>query len=540
MEDTLKLINDKFLEFSSLHARMKEDVSLLHLDKYVMKDNKGQRIPDVHEITLPFPSIFYNRIVSLLSSSNQQIEIESDSMNDKQISVIEKFHDDIDYEIDGLLSKRKMPNLSLLQWQRICARGSIGARCCIREDKKGNLLPDVIPIDMLNVAYEIGDDNTIWATNRSSRTKNAIEREYKHLINGKQALVNDFWDENVNEIWIGQEKIFEQENIYGYVPFVIEIAPTGYWLDDEDYMKWRGESILFIARNLYSEINRFGSILATLTEKSFNNNLQYMSKSGEQANPPDAPDIDVSRVYSVDMGGGFKGMPIEDTHNSAVMFWNILNELLQMATISKANYGVLSFPLSGVAISNMTEAQDKIIVPELQGYSMYKRQLAEMIDRQMIDLKISAELGETGHKKQYSFRDLKGDYSIKYRFFSVSKEQEIADASIANAMGVNVSDDYKRRHIFKLQDPDGESRKIQLEMLQKTNPVIMRYKLVHDLIDEKKDLEARIILHELLMMIRSNQTSIGLPELSKGGNKDLIPLLEAGGTASQVPGGITP
>lgn len=535
MEDTLKIINEKYLEFSSLHGRMKDDISLLHLDPYVMKDNKGQSIPNVHHVTLPFPSIFYNRVVALLTSASQQIEVKSDSINDKSISVIETFHDDIEYEIDTKLHKLKMPSLSLIQWQRICARGAIGARCCIREDQKGNINPDVIPLDMMNVVYEIGNENLIWANNRSERSKGDIEREYQHIINGKKGIVNDYWNEDVNEIWIGADKIFEQENIYGYVPFIIEIAPTGYWLDDEDALKYRGESILFIARVLYNEINRFGTILSTLVQKSFDNNLQYMSKLGEAANPEQPPELNVTTVYPVDMGGGYKGMPIEDTHNAAVMFWNILNELLQMSTISNTNYGVLSFPLSGVAISNITEAKDKILIPALQAYSLYKRQLNDMINRQMIDQKISAELGEPGHKKKYSYRDLKGDYSIHYRFFSISKEQQIADASIANAMGDNVSDDYKRRDIFKLQDPDGENRKIGFETLKKTHPIIQRQYQIYDLIDDDKNVEALILYNELLELIRSGQVNMALPPVSSGPNKDLISLLEAGGGPTRQP-----
>ncbi len=536
MPDNLKLITEKFDELQPLHDRMDRDKTILYRTPYVMRNNAGKPIKNVHNVTLPIPSIFFWRAVSILSTATQQVDIENEkeSMSDKETTLIERYLTDMAYEIDTTLTAKGMQERTLTQWERACARGWLGDRCCIREEDK-KIVTDILPLDMRWVAYEYGSKELEWVAPTFKKNRKTILNEYGIDIEKKTAVVSDFWDKKINEVYIDGVKLFDQENPYGYVPYVINMAPTGSNLSDDDTIEHRGESILQFIREMCGEANRFVSILATLTEYSFNNNLQYASKQGEgKTQPPEGVELDVAKTFPIDIGGGYTGMPIADTHRAAQMLWGIVNEVIQMGSMGNINYGTIQFPMSGIAISQMMETRDKIIIPELQLYSLQQRGLSQMMIKQMIDQKISSELGEPGHRKKYTYTELKGDYSIKYRFFSESKEQQIADSTIADAVGPHVSEDYIRRHIFKLQNPDDEKRNKNLETLRKTNPLVDKYYLVHELIDEKEWAVADMIANEVYVMIQSGQVMMSLPE-GGGKPKDMIPLLESGGTSTRPP-----
>ncbi|GAH13216.1 unnamed protein product, partial [marine sediment metagenome] len=74
------------------------------------------------------------------------------------------------------------------------------------------------------------------------------------------------------------------------------------------------------------------------------------------------------------------------------------------------------------------------------------------------------ELGTQKHKRSFETNQLKGEYDIKYRYFTKSPKTDIARYSIAAAAGDLLSNDTKRRDILQLQDPDGEKQKIDYEI----------------------------------------------------------------------------
>lgn len=123
MTDTLKLIQEKEDELSSLFERMDDDKELHLQAKYIMRFENGKPIPDVHNVTLPHAPIFANRVINLLSSADQQPVIEGDKLDDKFTTGIEDFLNDVEYENDIWLTKRGMPGMAPVQWERVCLRG---------------------------------------------------------------------------------------------------------------------------------------------------------------------------------------------------------------------------------------------------------------------------------------------------------------------------------------------------------------------------------------------------------------------------------
>jgi len=502
-ETALDLYEKKKRDLSSLHKRMDFDRDLLYLKDYQMKDADGQVVPDAHHVTLPTPAIFFDQIKGVLTSAQRQVVVEGKDMDDKQTTKIENFLDDIDYEIDEYLTTQVMPYIDTIQWERVNLRGYV-AEMILLEEQDGKLIPDCQPVDVRNLAWEVDREGLTWAGYKVRKSGSSLARDL-----GKPELsaldktdVLDFWSREVHEIWVDEKKVVEEENPYGYVPMVIEMVPAGSMLDDKDGFQHRGESVFWLIRKMFAEENRFATISATLTERSFNNHMQYASKEGPNAVPPEAPDLKGSTIYPVDMGGGFKPMPITDVYNASRLWWAIIHDLIQKGSLSDINYGNLTFPLSAVAIENLQESKDKLLVPRLQCYSLYKRRKARMIINQYQRIGKALPLGRDGFKIIYQPSDLDGDYSISYRFFSVSKEQQMADAQIAASMGDDVSEDYKRRHIYKLQNPNEEARKVNLQRAEAADPVLMLYKQAHDMVEEGNEIQAKIIATNAVAILK--------------------------------------
>tara|TARA_Y100000310_G_C20701833_1_gene830685 strand:+ start:7548 stop:9254 length:1707 start_codon:yes stop_codon:yes gene_type:complete len=539
MPDVKQLVRDKEAEWQLMFDRMDIDANLHNNEPYVMLDEKGEKMPEVHHVTLPDAAIFSARVIAILMSSERQTVVRGDKMDDLRTTQIERFLDDFDYETDSFLLKRGRATHDAIQWERVSVRGHISTKCLVDVDGEKNLLPDIMPVDSRYFLYEHDNKDLAWAIPKYRRSKAWIEQEYGTQISAPFTWLWDYWDKNVNEIWIAGEKVGELENPYGYVPFITQAAPSGSMLEDEESIAHWGEGIFFIDRRLYPEKNRFGSIVATLTQKSFDHNLQYASDAGASADKPEQPEMDISGVFPIDKDGGYKAMPLNDTHNAARLWFSIIDGLLQKGSLSDINYGTLSFPLSAVAISNLTDAKDKILIPRLQAYALYKQQLARMIIKQFTDLKMKAWLGEDGHKREYDPKILEGNYSIGYRFFNTTKEQQVADASIANAMGDHVSEDYKLREVFRLQDPDGEKRKLKTERARRLNPVLELKDEAIALAYEGEFLNAEIVAANGVALLK--QILGGTPNMETAGamrrqgpSAD-VPALTEGGGGTRAP-----
>jgi hypothetical protein len=184
--------------------------------------------------------------------------------------------------------------------------------------------------------------------------------------------------------------------------------------------------------------------------------------------------------------------------------------------MSDMHYGNIDFPLSGAALTRLSGDQDKILVPRLQAYATYKQALARMVIKQLLSLNQTIELGEEGHEKSYEPSILKGEYSIKYRYFAESKESMIANASVSNAIGEAMSEDTKRRDIYKMQNPDGEKQKLDAQRAEMSSPINTKLSQVHALIDIGRDIQAKIAFQELLMMIRQVMAP-PMPQMPAGG-----------------------
>lgn len=536
MEDYLKWYEDtSSSDFTNLYSRMDKDKSLYYLDEYVMKGFDGQRVPNVINMTLNDPLTFAKKTISTLDGANMQTAVESDELKDRATTVIERFLEDIFRAIDDRLKNRDIAGLFHFNCEQICVRGGVVARCLMRMDGK-DFVPDVLPIDRRFFVYERGVDGFLCAGFRTSRSKNQIEDEYGQAIEEERGIITDIWDKKWNITYVGEEQVRHEKNPYGYPPFVVGLSTAGSMLWDDTGNFHAGESIYTGNRNLYEHLNRAATILQTLNEMTFRAPMQLESEAGTQAKKPAQPPYGVGAVVPVDMGAGYKAMPVADIKQATRVFYSVLDSRLQRASLPTIDYGTLTFPLSAVAITQLTATKDDLFIPLLQGIAIYYQQLAEMIISQYISQRIKSNLGLKGHKAEYGFKDLEGDYSLSYRFFAKSPEQDVANYAIAGAAKDHISSDRIRRQILKLDDPDAEEAKMLAEDTERISPEVKLYRRACALIDEDRDIEARLVANSLVALLKQRrmgpaegQAVMPTPGGNGQGGAELMPLLGKGG-----------
>jgi len=551
--DEYKLVKDKRAEMQPIFDRMDKDEGLYFLAPYKMKKlppNESKDMEGVANVTLRESQAFANKAKALLGGLDMQRMVEGHDMTDKQTTKLEDFLADIYYMIDERLVKQGMLGLDGFTNEQDCVRGRIPARVCIRIDKKGNFVPDVLPLDARCFASDNDGEDMIWGAPWFMRSKARIQKEYGENIKVEGSLgeVIDFWDAKKNVVFVDKNIVKEQENTYGFSPFVLTLVPFGSMFSTENAMAHRGEGIFWPNRTLWDEKNRIATILATLTIEALRGGMQYESLKGENALQPKDSPYGTEKVTPVEKGGGYRPMPINDIKNATSLLYSIIEGDLQKTGFTALDYGSLTFPLAAITVTKLTIARNDIMLPHVQAKAVFNQSLSRMIIDQIIQLNKTVELGQPGSHNTYSVSDLKGEYQINYRFLNISKEQTVADLSIANAARGIFSDDTIRRDIVKCKDPDGEKVKCESEQAEKVDEVLFLYRRASSLLDGKKvtlksQVEAYILAQRIVTILKQRQTMGTLSPIEKKQEqtpapqgKNLLPLFAGGG---QSPAGTT-
>lgn len=490
-----KLFKDKRDEMSSIFGRMDVDEALYFMKPYEMMQLDGKKkMDDVANTTLNDCLIYVQKGIAILGSATRQTIIEGKGLTDKQTTIKEQFLDDILYMIDEALSNQRLPSLDAFINEQLGIRGRIVARVCMRIDKDKGLIPDVLPVDSRTYIDEIDADGMVFASPWFTKSKTRIEREFNkkgdkteviERLQGGPFEVVDFWDAEKNVVFIDKQIVREQPNPYGYVPFVCVVCPTGSSLATEGAVEHQGESLLWANRELWDKKNEAATILRTVTIDSLFGALQYESSHGENMPKPGESPYKPKTIHGVEKGGGYRPVPLSDIKNATRLFYSVLESSLQRGSLSAIDYGTLTFPLSNVAITQLTGSRDDIFLPRVQAKSRFGQALSRMIINQCIQLGQKLELGREGSKNNYTKADLEGDYSIQYTFRSVSKEQQMADLQFAIAARGTLPDDYIVREILKVENPTGLLIQLRAERAEKIDEVLFLFNSGASLLEEK-------------------------------------------------------
>lgn len=543
MTDYYKKVTDREGEFSQLFSRMDKDRDLCTLKEFSLQDKDDRDEPDVDNITLNDSRLLFNRVCEAINKANMQTVVEGKGLKDKETSLIEGFCTDLTAAVDVRLHEADLPGLNPYNIQQMVGRGRVATRVCLRMDGK-KFVADLLPTDTRYFIYANSMDGLEWAAPRYYRSHDDIKTEYGIDLPAKtSALLTDFWDDEAERVHIERDLVKELPHPYGEVPFVIQVSPTGLYSQDEDRMKHMGESIFAASRELYEQKNKAGSILMTLTVMSFYRGLQYESEKGAGAKKPLIPPYGKRIIVPVDKGMGYKAMPIEDVNNAARWIMDMLEKGIQKAGLPDTSYGSLTFPLSAVAIASLSEAEDQIYLPLLQGLSLYYQRLYRMCIRQFIAQKMSVALGDEGWETEYNWRELDKKFTIKFKFFSTSPKQQIANYSVANTAANWYGRESILADILHDQNPTESLNKWRASRAEDADPAIGLYNLGHALIDQERDLEAELILQQLETILRQrNMPQIpgaptplpAPPKQLPSPAKELIPLLSDKGGRAKV------
>ena len=527
-EEWLDKIKDADSEFDGLHSRMRGDADLAKKKSYSLTDSEGNVVPNCDNVTLPLAAVFLNRANALVAGSDQQIIVETSPKDEKKNSTIESFLTDLYISIDEYLNGKGYPDLFLFHSHMINSRGRIGQRNTLRMEKE-KFIPDALPLDCLDLVYETGEGGLAWGAPTFTRTKAQIEKEYEKDTGKATSEIRDLWTPDEEIIFLDNDFLQTNKNPRGYPPIVVQASTAGLMFLDSDRLKNSGESILWLNRDLYEEINKTASIIHTLSASSL---FPVYQKEYEQIpvkKPENLPTAGKRATIPVKKGELFRLIPKQDLMAAVRLDWAILKSQLQEGSFSTAQMGTLQFPISGVLLRQLEAGRQLVLIHSIQALSMLYRASSRMLIKQYIELGGNIPIGAEGKKRTYSKADLEGDYSISFKYFQSSREQQIAGAAEAEAMGDLVSDSYKRRELIQVNEPDKVESELRAEQAAKADPVIALYQQMHSLIDEDKDIEARLVLRKIKMMLRQQSAPTETPEEKTKIPAGTIPLMGGGG-----------
>jgi hypothetical protein len=558
-----KAFDAKRTDLKPIHDRQDVDEALYFLKPYkmMMLDKPSEEMPDVANVTLNDCLLYAVKAISILSGATMQPVIEGRKLTDKQTTSIEEFLADVYYMVDDWLENKGIWGLGAFTDEQIMIRGHVGARPCLRIGEEGLLIPDVTPLDTRFFAPELGDSGIVWGAPWFFQTKEELEREYNkpgdvlpHLEDSENEVV-DRWDSEENKVFVNRELARSQPNTYGYPPFVYSVVHAGSMFYSKDAVEHRGESILWANRELWTEKNRTATILQTINVNALFAAIQLeVSKPGQAKKPKTSP-YKPRSVQIVEKGGGFRAMPVSDIKRATTLFYSILESDLQRGSLAAIDYGTLTFPLSSLAMAKLMGSRNDLFLPRVNTKAVYYQALSRMLINQCIQFGVPIRVGQRGSENEYKPSDLEGDYTIKYRFFTESAEEKVANFTIARDASAYYSRDTVRRDYLHDKDPDGEELKFQSQQAEMLDEVVFLHRRARALAEpvkkgEKVSAQDKIdsyLLTQRGVTILKQRNAMGklsqleadrFPEVTaeSKGKTDLAATNEGGGGAGQAAG----
>jgi len=543
--DYKQAVKDKETEYSELYERMKVDEDMLYLAKYEMLDARKKAVKDIINVTLNRPAVFAANVISALGKASEQRVVESEDKN-LDTTEIEEFQKAAFASANDRLRRQGRGQLNPFFDTQNCIRGRSAARC-VFQMVNDILVPEIMPWDTRYVTYEMGTDGLNWAAYKTKRPNDVIKAQYGEelakyniVLVGKETEVLDVWHTEGNEVSIAEQKILEQEHTFGFTPVCIQVVPLGYGaiLLGDQRIKYDGESIFFLIRDVEPELNRLASIMQTLNLKVVKGPRQWESKEGQAyKGVPEYDDaMGSGSMTAADMGGGAKPIDYGDAQRSASMAYQMMDKALQEGSLSSIDLGTLQFQLSAVALIEIGEGRDQVFLPRLEAKAMLNEQLAEMFTRQVIEIGGSVELGTPGHKRAFQVSKLGGEYETTYRYYVKSPKIDAGRYTLAAAAGHLIPDKAKRREILQREAPDEDEQQLRWEEAERLSPAIKIRRTIKDLIEMDEDAEAKLLLSELgvslKQMLAGDISQMPQPEPEEK-PKQVVPLLGGGGGAGR-------
>jgi len=530
--------------WQELYDRIENDCSLINLETFTLKDVNGKTIPNATSITLNDIAVYVDKVESTLGSADEQITVESEDKGVDTDYIEDLLENTFDYN-DDLLSLRGELTLNPYIDQMNCRKGRSAVRVILQwDEKRGLVVPELLPLDVSYHVYGMDKEGLAWHDYKVERDKDPILAEYPDvsLPNDKKLFeVEDIWTRDKNEVWIAEQMVLDQKHNWGSVPVCVQVVPKGSIGD----IKYSGESLLYLIRDLVPALNELASEIRTLNSRAVDWALQQ--KVPKELFPMDnTPDHDKitkpGAVTQVPSDGGFELMPLGELRQQAWLLHQMISERILRGSWTDTSF--LTQPRTATEILQIGENSNNTLLSRLATRGLLKRQISKQIINRTIQ--IANELGKSSIKVgeyDYDVSKLKGKFIVDFTYFSKNPVVDVARYEVANSVGSLVSDYTKRREIIHLQDPDGEERLIRTQQAELLSPNILKYRTVKALLEEAEkgdddaQLEAEILAKELGLSLEQVMSGnlepmppVGLPNATSGvpGKKSLVDLMGTG------------
>ncbi|MFA7521211.1 hypothetical protein [Shewanella sp.] len=488
MATPLELHKERKKELSSLYTRMDSDATALQDPTYSLTDKDGKAVRNVLSMCSNRLQMFAAYVEASLGRALETLVVES---NNKAVDTgkIEEIANAAWAQIAQKRRKQgRWPINSVLD-QFNCRRGSSAMEVAINkvEDENGERL-DIIatPWDPRWSTFIMGENEPEQAGREIEMTRDEIESQplakaKNFTLSSAKAIQTDIITKDKRLFYIDDKEAFGEDNPYGFVSVAWQEVPVGSMLQDKDIAKYRGESILYVVRDLVDEYNRQLSILNT--------------KSNESITPPmqieDEGDIEMDgNTYTKVTGQGsltqvkkqnaIHPVLMPDLRESVIALLNEIKEMLNDSTLKQI--ALTDIPSGGVSTATLLsilQGQGQIYMPRLGSRGMIKETVTEYIFKMIKALKLTSfTTGSSGNSKTYPIKVLDGQYDISYIYTNASAESTSAQIALAQTYKKLelMPDKIIMKDVLKRDDWEGEYNALLWEKMAKRVPMIGIYR----------------------------------------------------------------
>ena len=496
VQEIKDVIKEKEEDKNDLITRMEKDWDLLTLKEFISDQGKG------HEsYTSSAPA---NHFLQILDGVNQavltlqiQLSEKATKPQRKAASEGELYLQGALYAIDRRLNNIGEPPLREGLAHFICNRGWYGLRALVYVPKgKTDTVFDVMPWDPLHLTWEHGADGLIWCAYKRLLSKARTLSEYGHTINGKYAIITDFWDEDRNSVIIDDAFAKEpKEHKIEHVPVLIGavgsmptiqrnmVGATSWSNETHSTLEHRGDSVWSASRNLYNPQNRYISYVFDTAKRSVAGSLVYETEDGHEANWDGDP-YESYQAVPIKFGESLRPLELPKAPPETAAVLSVIDNDIQRSTLPNPDFPDRAE--SGRALAIRLEATRKVYGPRTEAVSRCYQWLAEELLNQFAT-KGDRPVDLYGYDSNGDFfqvstkpTDIDKGWIIKApveprlpRDEEAEMNLYLAATSSRDGKEPAVSRHYGRERIIKLDDPDAEHEKILAQIGEELPPIMI-------------------------------------------------------------------
>lgn len=476
---------------SQLRDRQDSDMSLYHLDGFVLKNTEGVPINDAYNLTSNRPKTFGDRVIGSLTDADLQIIIERpDGKTDDDCAIVEEtWRNVVLPAVDAYLALQRYPALRECLASQVSIRGSLGGVIYPYEDE-GELIPHIAPWDMRYSAWEIGRKGLSLAGYKMTKSKRTIESEFEHTITGDTADVIDLWTPDEHEAYIDGAFVNlagGSAHGAGFIPVSIYECGASAWHVDKNYVKWLGESIYAAVRELFIAFNRMLSILNTLNMRAFTNGMQLKTRDGKQAVIKGNPRID-DAVNPLLPDEGYEPMPLNDVKQATILLKEILETDLLYGTLPAMEYGEMSDNETVAQITTKAAKTSSVLKPRKRAIEQFYDDAFVMFFRQVADRNLPKVMGIKGRTIEFPKKfKWTPDMIVRHKLNPISPQKDIANAALAQALTPFLDLETILERFIQIDDPTGVIKKRDIEEIERVMPQVKAYKVAVDMLQNEDE-----------------------------------------------------